>query len=183
MKNEIRITYPKTEFLKLNQELKIYIGSLFDEFLDLGESIQQPEFSYSLDSYYEKYTNDPYFSYVFFTSMNTGGAHPNNTIKTFVYQKEEKKVITISDLEQKNPNLLSILSEESRKLLRENPKIEHTKLGEEMLLEGTKPTLDNFQNFAFTKDGMLIFLEPYQVAPYAEGSFRILIPNSKLGFS
>ncbi len=182
MKNEIRVTYPKTEFLKLNQELKIYIGSLLDEFLDLGEQTLQSSFSYSLDSYYEKYTNDPYLSYAFFSSMNTGGAHPNHTIQTFVYQKEENKILTISDLEQKYSNLLSILSEESRNLLRKNPKIEHTKLGEEMLLEGTQPISDNFQHFVMTKDGILIFFEPYQVAPYAEGSFRILIPNSKFVF-
>ena len=49
-----------------------------------------------------------------------------------------------------------------------------------MLLEGTSPKEENFKNFAFSKDGLILFFEQYQVAPYSEGSFRVVIPYDKI---
>jgi len=51
-----------------------------------------------------------------------------------------------------------------------------------MLESGTRPTLQNFKNFAFGDDGLILFFENYQVAPYFYGSFQVKIPYSKLDF-
>ena len=45
-----------------------------------------------------------------------------------------------------------------------------------MLLEGTKPTLDNFKNFSYTEDGFKIYFNYYQIAPYYYGSSVITVP-------
>lgn len=180
MKNEIRITYPRTEYSVLNQEIKKYIDSILKEFMEYGEAPIQPDFPYTLDTYYEKYANEDYLSYVFFTSMYTGGAHPNNTITTITYDKKENKIITISDLVNKSSNLLEFLSEESRRILKKYPSFQTPYFMEDMLLEGTEPILENFRNFAFSKDGLILFFEQYQVAPYSDGSFRVVIPYDKI---
>ena len=180
MKNEIRITYPRTEYSVLNEKIKKYVNSLLEEFMEYGEATIQPVFSYTLDMYYEKYSYQDYLSYVFFTSMYTGGAHPNNTIHTVTYDKKKKQIVTISDLVNIYPDLLNILSEESRKILKKYPSFQTPYFQEDMLIEGTEPRLENFRNFTFSKDGLIIFFEQYQVAPYSFGKFEITIPYSKL---
>lgn len=180
MKNEIRITYPRTEYSSLNQEFKAYIDSILEEFMEYSADTIQPDFPYTLDIYYEKYFSGDYLSYVFFTSQYTGGAHPSNTIYTITYDKKENKLLTISDLVNKNVNLLVILSKESRELLKKYPSFKTPYFIEDMLLEGTSPKTENFRNFAFSKEGLILFFEQYQVAPYSEGSFRVVIPYNKL---
>lgn len=49
-----------------------------------------------------------------------------------------------------------------------------------MIEDGTKPINNNFKNFAFSEDGLIIFFEQYQVAPYSFGNFEVIIPYSKL---
>lgn len=180
MKNEIRVTYPRTEYSLLNREIKTYIDSILKEFMEYGEAPIQPDFPYTLDSYYEKYSSGNYLSYVFFTSQYTGGAHPNNTIHTITYDKKENKIITISDLVNKNHNLLEFLSEESRQILKKYPSFQTPYFIEDMLLEGTSANEENFRNFAFSKEGLILFFEQYQVALYSDGSFRVVIPYNKI---
>lgn len=180
MKNEIRITYPRTEYSVFNEKIKKYVDSVLKEFMEYGEATIQPDFSYTLDMYYEKYSYQDYLSYVFFTSMYTGGAHPNNTIYTITYNQKKNQIVTISNLVNDNSDLLEILSEESRKILKKYPSFQTPYFQENMLLEGTDPRLENFRNFAFSKDGMIFFFEQYQIAPYSDGSFRVVIPYEKL---
>ena len=180
MKNEIRVTYPRTEYSVLNREIKKYIESILKEFMAYGEVPIQPDFPYTIDSYYEKYSSGNYLSYVFFTSMYTGGAHPNNTIHTITYDKKKNRIVTISNLVNKDSNLLTTLSEESRIILKKYPTFQTPYFIEDMLLEGTSPKEENFKNFAFSKDGLILFFEQYQVAPYSEGSFRVVIPYDKI---
>ena len=182
MKNEIRVTYPRSEYLTLNQEIKKYIDSILQEFLAYGEATAQPGFPYTLDSYYEKYRNDNYLCYVFFTSMYTGGAHPNNTIHTITYDIQSKQIVTIHNLISKNPNLLEILSKESRLILKKYPNFQSCSIVD-MLMEGTEANTDNFKNFVFSKEGIIIFFEQYQIAPYSEGNFRIVVPYDKLNLN
>ena len=47
-----------------------------------------------------------------------------------------------------------------------------------MILDGTLPKKENFSNFAFTDNGLLVFFNRYQIAPYSYGSFNIIIPYS-----
>lgn len=174
------MTYPRTEFPVFNKEIKNYVNPLLDEFMEYGEAPIQPDFPYTLDMYYEKYQEKDDITYVFFTSFYLGGAHPNNTIKTITYNKKEDKIITIDTLIEEYPNLLEILSEESRNILKKYPNFKNLNQSmNEMLLEGTKTDRNNFRNFAFSKDGLIIFFEQYQIAPYSEGSFRITVPYQK----
>ncbi|MBD9098123.1 DUF3298 domain-containing protein [bacterium] len=80
--------------------------------------------------------------------------------------------MTISDLIKKDPFILNYLSKETRSKLLNNKRI----VDRNMLLEGTKPVVDNYQVFAFTPRGILLFFPEYQIAPYSSGSFKILIP-------
>ena len=49
-----------------------------------------------------------------------------------------------------------------------------------MLKDGTKPLATSFGNFAFSKNGMIIFFNRYQVAPYVAGTFKVNISYEQL---
>lgn len=106
--------------------------------------------NYSLDISYDSYIYENYISYVFFISMYTGGAHPNNKIFSINFNILENKIINIDDI-IKSEFTLDYLSKESRKLLGENKNIRKDKNSIELLMNGTKPEKLNFRNYAFSK--------------------------------
>lgn len=177
MNNGIRIAYPRTKYLKLNLACTEIVRQYINEFMVYAKDPVQENFTYTLDISHDEYSYKDYLSIVFYISMYTGGAHPNNQIVTVSYDKQSDKIITINDLMKENSNLLSVLSEESRKILDTNPNI----VDHSMLLEGTKPIAENFKLFAFTPTGLMIFFPQYQVAPYSSGSFKVVISYPALG--
>lgn len=177
MNNGIRISYPRTEYLKANLAFMELIQKNIEEFMRSAKEPIQENFTYTLDISHDEYSYKDYLSFVFYISMYTGGAHPENTIVTVTYDKESDRLLTIDDLVRENSRLLDILSEESRKILVNNSKI----IDQPMMLEGTKPEKDNFKLFAFTPTGLMIFFPSYQVAPYSSGSFKVVVSYPTLG--
>ena len=90
--------------------------------------------------------------------------------------KEKNKVISIEDLIKYNNQILNIFSKISREKLKNNKRI----VSASMFFEGTRPKKENFINFAFTKDGILLFYPYYQIAPYSEGEFNVIIPYDNI---
>ena len=173
---KIKVYYPDTKYLKLDNTIDKKIGEIVSEFkneLTLNQVI--PNFVSDLIITYDKYSYKDYLSYVFFIEYFTGGAHPNHEIWTITYDTKSDKIITIDDLINNNSNLLTKLSEYTRNELLHNPGITDV----QMLIDGTKPEKDNFSNFAFSDDGYLVFFQYYQVAPYSSGSFVVKVPYSE----
>ncbi len=174
---KIKVYYPDTKYLKLDNTIDKKIGEIVSEFkneLTLNQVI--PNFVSDLIITYDKYSYKDYLSYVFFIEYFTGGAHPNHEIWTITYDTKSDKIITIDDLINNNSNLLTKLSEYTRNELLHNPGITDV----QMLIDGTKPEKENFSNFAFSDDGYLVFFQYYQVAPYSSGSFVVKVPYSEL---
>lgn len=179
IKNEINISYPRTKYPILSNEIDNRIKKFINQFMEYGKEITDFDFTYTLDITYDEYKNKNYLSYVFYTSTYTGGAHPDNQIFTINYDIEKNKLITIDDLIINDSTLLA-LSTESRRLLKQNQNIGKDQNSLNMLMSGTTPNKDNFKNFVFSENGLIIYFEPYQVAPYSSGSFKILIPYNKI---
>lgn len=175
MKNIIRISYPRTEYPVLNQTLIEKINIIIQEFVKYEQTVIKQDLTYTLDIVDESYDYNDYISYVLYTSIYTGGAHPNNIIITINYDRRNNKIITINDL-IRNQQILENISIESRKQLKQNEDIGKDKYSQEMLLAGTTPNIDNFKNFIFVKEGIKIYFEQYQVAPYSSGVLNVIIP-------
>ena len=79
-------------------------------------------------------------------------------------------------------NLLIKLSNISREELLRNKVLSNSDV-KEMLMDGTSPKTDNFKRLALTDEGIIIFFERYQIAPYYFGDYNILIPYSKLNLN
>jgi hypothetical protein len=96
----------------------------------------------------------------------TGGAHGNLDIVAFVYDSGSGQLLELRDLfedEQGALNLLSVLS------YGRLPAMLGDMADEEMIRSGTSPDLDNFACVAPTPEGVRVFFQPYQVAPWAAG--------------
>ena len=177
---KINVYYPISDYPKLNDEIIKSINNYMSSFKkSISEANELPNQYFSLYILYNKYETEDYLSYVFRVSMFLGGAHPNNTIFTINYDKNNNKIINIDSLIKKNDNILNIMSSESRENLFKNPLFKD-KLIYDMMLEGTDSIKENFKNFVFSKDGLIIFFEQYQVAPYSYGEFNVTIPYNKI---
>lgn len=170
---QLRVYYPITDYPNLNQEIDKKITNHIEEFKKIvEESNVQMNQEYNLDILYEVYGHGPYLSYVFTIFQDTGGAHPYTFYDTISYQTETGEIITMEQLVKENPSFLKIASEEVRNHLSKNPKITNY----DMMIQGTLPKIENFENFAFTENGYQFFFSPYQVAPYSSGRFQVLVP-------
>lgn len=181
MQNEIKISYPRTKYTLLNRKIKEMISLLLEEFLQYGETPLQLDFTYALDITTQECRRDPYLSYVFFIFLDTGGAHPDHRIMTLTYDTKKNQMTTLEDLMKTTPNLLSILSQESRRELKKLPYFVQEDYDKDMFHSGTEAMIDNFSHFCFSDNGLTIFFPRYQIAPYYAGEFQIMIPYSKLG--
>lgn len=174
---KILVYYPITKYKKLNTTINKQITNYIKEFKNGVKNSTIPiNQYYDLIILYEKYEYSNYLSFIFRIEDFTGGAHPNHRIYTVVYNKETNSFETLENLIMKNKDTLNIISEISRNELKTNKRITDIS----MLYEGTKPIKENFQNFVFSKDGIIFFFPQYQVAPYSQGEFNVTIPYSKL---
>lgn len=178
LKNEINIAFPQVPYENLKEKLTMFIKDEVDNFLNLAKEKYQIELPCNLTITYEYYNYNYYDSYVFYISSFVFGAHPDNRIVSFTYDTIKNKIITISDLMKKDLFILSYLAKETRSKLLNNKRI----VDRNMLLEGTKPIAFNYQVFAITPRGLLLFFQEYQIAPHSSGSFKVLIPYRNSDF-
>ena len=72
--------------------------------------------------------------------------------------------VKLSDLFKPGTRYLSELSDFSRKKLKRNKNLD-----EHLIIEGTKPIVQNYQTWYFTCRGIAIVFNTYQVAAYVYG--------------
>lgn len=179
--NKISIYYPVTDYQELNKVIEVKINEYVTSFKKTLEDYKvQPNQIYTLDISYESYEYLDYLSFYFKVSMYTGGAHPIPSIFTITYNKKNNSFMTISSLVKNNKGLLETLSSYSFQTLLKNNSVFQDKNVLSMLIEGTKPDLENFKHFVVTSDGFLFFFPPYQIAPYSSGGFMLLVPYDVL---
>ena len=131
---------------------------------------------------YKDYEYKEYISIVLYISYFTGGAHPNYEIKTINYNKNTNKFIDIDDLINRDKDILNKLSIYSREYFSNNDMF-NDKVVFDMMIDGTKSIKDNYKYFNITSDGLIIYFNRYQIAPYYYGDYSITIPYNYLDLS
>ena len=109
-----------------------------------------------------------------------GAAHPNSRIRELNYDMEEHRILATSDLFASSTDALPFLSDFTRTQLEHAPNASFDESRHELLLLGTEPTIENFANIALNESGLVVFFNPYQIAPYARGSQTVPIPLEAL---
>ncbi len=110
-----------------------------------------------------------------------GAAHPDNQTRILNYDIERHLLLATSDLFASSTAALPFLSEYTRNYFkRAIPDSNKDDKYQHMVIPGTAPTHENFEEVAITKNGLLVIFDPYQVAPYARGTIEVPIPESDL---
>lgn len=176
---ELKIDIPDTNYEKLNSIINNKIKEYILEFKsNITTEVLEFNSYYSLIIYYKEYNYNNYLSYAFFVEYFTGGAHPNHDIWTVVFNKDTNDIIGLDYLISKNRNILNIFSTISRNELMYDKGIVDTS----MMMEGTRPTKENFSRYVFSNDGIILFFPQYQVAPYSSGQFTVTLPYKSITF-
>jgi hypothetical protein len=131
---------------------------------------------YALSMAYHSYNSGSFVSEEFDLYQDTGGAHPINFYKTFVFDLKGNQV-ELSDLFVPGSDYLTRISAaaktqvEAQIAARAGADATST-----VIAEGVAATVDNFANWVDDQRTLTIFIPPYQAAAYAAGSFEIHIP-------
>lgn len=167
----VKYEYPMSGDIQIDNEIKMNIDNILTNFyneVDLGIPNDQ---EYSLEITYDKKQYKDYVTYILYTTIYLGGAHPNTTIETFTYR--DGKRIEIVDVVSKE-KLLDIANYVRKELL------SHPGSVSDMIEEGTIPEYQNYCNFYYNDSGVVFIFEQYQVAPYSSGIIEVVVPYSIL---
>ncbi len=174
----IKIDYPEVDNKKIASEMRKYIDDKKMEFINLVKELDSKEFKYEFLTSYSLSTKEDITSVHIVIYAFTGGAHYTREDKSYYFNKNGD-LLSLKDF-LVNDEALEKLSKAAYyqiMMLSEKHKLD---LLEEMVKEGTEPNLDNFMHFNFKGDGMELLFPPYQVASWADGEIKIVIPYNEL---
>ena len=108
---------------------------------------------------------------------HAGAAHPGHYVITLVWDADRRRALTTEDLFAPGSAWPEVVSEAVQPAL-------WSDLGEmadtDWIAEGAGPDPANFTRWGLVEEGMLVFFDPYQVAPYAAGPQAVTIPYAAL---
>lgn len=157
---------------------KSYSEKSWNSINNLNSSSYYPPFNYNVE-YKVTYSSD--IISIYLSTYNfSGGAHGNTSIKTINYDKKSKKNLSITEATDYTYDELSDISRKKlyEKLISENKKDldqQTVEILDEMRNEGTTPFASNFEKFTLNGNKLIIYFEPYTVAPYYYGVQEIEI--------
>lgn len=118
---------------------------------------------------------DELWSFKFdFSFYSDGAAHPGLNSLTLNYDIGQGKELALADLFLPNSDYLEVISNYCIAELSKQPFFDGS------FSTGAGPTPENYRNWNITPDGLLITFDEYQVAPYAAGPQKVMVPYSEL---
>ena len=112
-----------------------------------------------------------------FSVYYAGAAHPGHYTITVVWDAERGRALTTRDVFRAGSDWEQVVSREAIPILERD-------LGEmadpSWIQEGAGPLVENFTRWALVDEGLALFFDPYQVAPYAAGPQAVTIPRAAL---
>jgi hypothetical protein len=103
-----------------------------------------------------------------------GAAHPNQHFVTLTYDLAGNKRLTLADLFKPGVDYLPIVANRCIETLKQRGKTP------EDVESGASAKPENYRNWNISPQGLEIAFDPYQVASYAEGPQRVVIPIEAL---
>ena len=136
-----------------------------------------------LASWQSAQLNTQYLSLVIKIYYFSGGAHGNEEIHAFNYDMVKKKKIRMDDFFESSQDALKKISKISAEDITGQLQSRGWKEDDnlkEMVNQGTAPVFENFKNFNFDSQSLIIYFQRYQVAPGAAGSIIVRIAKVAL---
>lgn len=153
-----------------------FVSKTRDSFLSAAKSSTPRATPYALDitptSYSSLVPPRGQISVVLRVYQNTGGAHPQTSFKSFVWDQAYRKPVTFETLWQKDSDPLPIVFPVVQQDLQKQA-------GQPVPIVpavGLDPA--NYQNFAITNDGVIFFFSQGTLLAEAAGATQVLVPRS-----
>ncbi|MBX7257805.1 MAG: DUF3298 and DUF4163 domain-containing protein [Candidatus Hydrogenedentes bacterium] len=165
----------------LNEAISSHMKKAHKAFVDEIRKAADPSFQvenmYDVDADVSVYTPGEFVSLVFTTYVFTGGAHgmtQYSTLNLRLSPQGPPQPIKLTDLFTSQDTALTKLSEICLADLKKQ------KAG--FVVDGMVDSLDweALRHFSLSPAGILFLFEPYAVAPYAEGTFDVVVPFDAL---
>lgn len=147
--------------------------SLFTEFVSAFP--QGAVNTWYLKSRFETLLNDGVITSIkYYTENYMGGAHPNYTYHYFNYSSQSSAVLSLSDVVLD----MNLFLEKAEDSFRKNLNIPQGKSLEGYLFPNSKYALPN--EVGFSKVGIILHYNVYEIAPYFDGDIEYTIPYSEM---
>ena len=176
----IEINYPNVKNENLLAYSTEYIKNKEEEFKnDISDLENMNSMKYDFKTDYEISENEDILGVHLTVYEYTGGNHYIRSDKSYYYNKNDDKIVSITDF-LANDKSLERLSALSYYYIMKYSNDNNLEFDEDMVKSGLESNSNNFEHFNFIDDGLEIIFPPYQVAYYSAGEVRILIPYSEL---
>jgi hypothetical protein len=195
---EVKVEYPQITDTKIpvkvrqtvNNKLRDFAYRLFDEDLqwftkhsrsmkeELGLSEGDSlELSFEVIRFDENYLSIKFYRH----SYGMGAAHGVHETICFNYDLKKMRFLRLRDLFKAKTNYLKQVSEYSIRDLGSQLNTEKDPSFDYGWIEGgASPVKENFTKFTISKDHLIVYFDPYEVACYAAGQREVKIPFNKL---
>ncbi len=110
------------------------------------------------------------------TFAYTGGAHPNSNLSFYTFDRQTGRLLTLSDMVADTTALLAVVE----KAFRKQQHVQGASNLEEQgyFLRDGRFFLPN--NIGMSREGMIFYYNPYEIAAYVLGPIQITIPYEQL---
>lgn len=176
----VEINYPKVASKALITYSNDYIKDKKEEFMNqISDSDELNSFKYEFKTDYEVTETDNILGVHLIVYEYLGGAHYVRDDKSYYYDKSEDKIVSIVDFLE-NEKSLDKLANISYYYVMKYSDDNNLKFNENMAKAGLSCNQNNFEHFNFIDEGLELIFPPLQVAYYAAGEVRIVIPYNEL---
>ena len=180
-KPSISLAYPAFGIDGVDEDIRLWIESIaatFERELMSGFGNDEELEKYELTcSYSISRPSADAVSVLFEIWTYTGGAHGNLDLITLNYSFITGQRLTLVDIFEDVDKALALMSATSREVLMRRL---GGGVGEQMILDGTEPDVNNFSSLSLDPDGVRIHFQPYQVAPWAAGAQSVSMSLEQL---
>lgn len=176
----VEINYPKVKSKQLLAYTDDYIKNKKKEFkeeISKEEPLNSSKYEFKAD--YKVTDNNNILGLHLNISEYTGGAHHIRYDKSYYYNKESDEIVSIKDFLEKDTSL-DKLANLSYYYVMKYSDDNNLNFDKEGVKEGLSFNLNNFEHFNFIDDGLEFIFPPYQIAYYAAGEIKIVIPYDEL---
>lgn len=176
----VEINYPKVKSKQLLAYTDDYIKNKKKEFkeeISKEEPLNSSKYEFKAD--YKITDNNNILGLHLNISEYTGGAHHVRYDKSYYYNKESDEIVSIKDFLEKDTSLDKIANLSYYYVMKYSDD-NNLNFDKEGVKEGLSSNLNNFEHFNFIDDGLEFIFPPYQIAYYAAGEIKIVIPYNEL---
>jgi hypothetical protein len=179
-KNKKFLRYPqitglssKTAEKKINEALLKHIQGSYKTYLEVmkeGKADHSTHFPYQYDvSYKVKYATSNQLSLLFNDYQYTGGAHGITAVTSYNFNANTGKQYRLTDIVKTKSKVLKVQKYAYKAL---------HKLYPDFVQKVSDVPVNKNTQFYFTKGGIYLLFQEYDVAPYAAGNPVVKIPES-----